>query len=869
MTVEAIASEAGGTVVEVGISGPPGDSLVLSGTSDTAITIGLGSKTFGTQSGKSFHKGTWVSIVSRANSTNRMHGVITEYDEGDLTVDVQRTNGSGLFDDWDIHVTGALGAAGPAGPTNNVFYTLEDLSDAEVDESIEAVFVLGYQEVGVGGGLYVKRPTEPTHTIKVQSQDGAWWELKDDNGTVYVTQFGLVPHSYTSANIQSLEGTLTDSYAAYNAMQDYLAAISTGTHTPDASTGRRSSPRVFWPMGLYYFSETIEIKDLVQQWEGLGNSSHSGPGQSTFLIFARGKHGIRQHLHTTTGVPPVFESGSGIGYTSQGFSMSGIGVRSFGGGAGTTDGIQVRVPCVIRDSAFMNFGRDGINVHAQAGGADPALSGNANLVRIYNVLASNNGRCGLFLEGADANACLIEGVSANANGKYGIWDSSFLGNSLNGCHVDRNGVINSAGQTFSGEANTVPATVRWPNIVQPNMMHRWTVMHGKEVQASTTEPGTDPTVWQFVITQPISAAQAAEELLEPGKFEELYAPSFIPLWSNGQTYQHGGGYMVEGGSQHSVLVGCYGEGGSTANIFGNQVIVIGGTLGGPVQYVNATPNARIISSSGYLQNTGGFKARQFDVNGRIKEVAIGGNFISTHGDILSCSDSISAPAGFNWKLSNTTGELTFNYGTDPTTFYIAGPNATTTHGRASPVTNGMHIRFLWVGTLGFGRQITNAAAVPSSGEWARGDIIFRQSPSASTTSALNKMGWVCITSGVAGNSPGAVFAEFGVIDSVVAPGVPTNVGTSSSGGTVTITWTNPNSANFHAARVYRAEGGAAVFADAVQVAGPFFGAANQAMSTTNVADASSPFSGTFRYWVTSENSSGVTSTAAGPSTITL
>ena len=53
------------------------------------------------------------------------------------------------------------------------------------------------------------------------------------------------------------------------------------------------------------------------------------------------------------------------------------------------------------------------------------------------------------------------------------------------------------------------------------------------------------------------------------------------------------------------------------------------------------------------------------------------------------------------------------------------------------------------------RDITYAAAAPTSGTWARGDVVLNNAPSAS-----GKVGWVCTT----GGSPGT-WKAFGVIDS--------------------------------------------------------------------------------------------------------
>lgn len=92
------------------------------------------------------------------------------------------------------------------------------------------------------------------------------------------------------------------------------------------------------------------------------------------------------------------------------------------------------------------------------------------------------------------------------------------------------------------------------------------------------------------------------------------------------------------------------------------------------------------------------------------------------------------------------------------------------------------------------------------------------------------------------------------------PGVPTGLSAVDDTGIVTISWTNPNSPTMYAARVYRG----ATFGAATLVAGPLYGTANQAMSTTN-----SPGAGTHNYWVTAANAAGDESSPAGPAGVTI
>ena len=95
----------------------------LTATSVSSVSIGTGSKTFTTQSGKMFSEGTWVLAVSTASAANYMHGQVTSYSGTSLVVDVTNTGGSGTPTSWNISVSGTRGATGASAAANTVTYT--------------------------------------------------------------------------------------------------------------------------------------------------------------------------------------------------------------------------------------------------------------------------------------------------------------------------------------------------------------------------------------------------------------------------------------------------------------------------------------------------------------------------------------------------------------------------------------------------------------------------------------------------------------------------------------------------------------------------------------------------------------------------
>jgi hypothetical protein len=87
------------------------DEGQYSGTSATSNSVGTGSKTFTTQSGKVWTTGTPLRISDSADpGTNYMRGTVTSYSSTTLVVNVSSTGGSGTITSWSIGMD-AAGAA--------------------------------------------------------------------------------------------------------------------------------------------------------------------------------------------------------------------------------------------------------------------------------------------------------------------------------------------------------------------------------------------------------------------------------------------------------------------------------------------------------------------------------------------------------------------------------------------------------------------------------------------------------------------------------------------------------------------------------------------------------------------------------------
>jgi hypothetical protein len=77
-------------------------------TSTTSLTIGAGPKAFTTQAGLAYQNGARVRASSEADTSNWMEGLAT-YAGTSLTIEVNKTNGSGTLADWNLNLAGEPG----------------------------------------------------------------------------------------------------------------------------------------------------------------------------------------------------------------------------------------------------------------------------------------------------------------------------------------------------------------------------------------------------------------------------------------------------------------------------------------------------------------------------------------------------------------------------------------------------------------------------------------------------------------------------------------------------------------------------------------------------------------------------------------
>lgn len=361
--------------------------------------------------------------------------------------------------------------------------------------------------------------------------------ITDDDGNPVTLQSSVTPQQFGAV----ADGT-TDDSAAFVAAIAYLKTIAIND-----DVFYKGSPRLFVPTGDYYLGTTT--LDITHTLIIEGESSNNGYGSR--LTWADNTTGIRLQAHNTNGASG--EDGSPFHYSGAGTIIRNLGLvggvygseTGLSGSEAEYHGIHLRTSGSVQDCYINGFRGDGIHCLASAGGGG-ADEGNANNAYITRVRVTNV-RNGIFVDGADANAWLVQALNATYCRQWAVYDSSFLGNTYIGLH--------------SANAGLVPGVP--PNQVE-NAGRWYAVRAGQAVGASTNSPsGTsaDNTWWLHI------GVAAANPTLN------------VSAWLSGTTYRDGGSYKTDSANGYNVFINCYSEGGEAPAQFVLPTLAVGGLWG--------------------------------------------------------------------------------------------------------------------------------------------------------------------------------------------------------------------------------------------------------------------------------------------------
>ena len=347
--------------------------------------------------------------------------------------------------------------------------------------------------------LHVAPSSDPT------GASGAW--VRRFTGAFDPRWFGV-----RTGSDPALRGANRDALVA---LLRYLKSVGT------VNGGLSGTSKVRWSKGEYYFANPVgdhfSVKAAVI-FEG--DTSGLGGGPSTRLHFEKGGFRV-ERWDTLNGAADPAPSTGGDGSTFRGLYLVSDQPRPAAGvyAAQATSGILALARVVIEDCWIEDFTADGITL---LGGAYSGVNyTNVNCSVIRNTTCLYNGRHGVYLDGGDANACVLDGVRADLNNNWGICDSSFLGNHHSGHHAMFNGA-SGLGHKTDGLTSIVthPATSGTMYYVSP----------GNAAAASTTQPGTNASVWVALAENAGLCAANAN----------------APAWVSGTEYKEGGSYFYDG-----------------------------------------------------------------------------------------------------------------------------------------------------------------------------------------------------------------------------------------------------------------------------------------------------------------------------------
>jgi hypothetical protein len=252
---------------------------------------------------------------------------------------------------------------------------------------------------------------------EVWRPDAVW---SDPTGTALVRPDGtpatLGGGSSVYANVKDFgakgDGVTDDSAA-------FIAAIASVANPTTNAGGKVIIPK---SLNAYYLAQDIKITRLTIL-EGEGGPNNSGSA----LLFADGK-GLK--IYHANDSPDGYDGSwsiiQNLKISCAGSTVNNPGIAISGHGV------------VVRDSSIDGFGGQGIYIGNSANGGN----GNANDWQLINLRVIQNVGDGVLIDGADSNAGCAYSVNAASNGGWGIYDSSFLGNTFVAC----SGADNTLGQ---------------------------------------------------------------------------------------------------------------------------------------------------------------------------------------------------------------------------------------------------------------------------------------------------------------------------------------------------------------------------------------------------------------------------------------
>ncbi|MGE0289252.1 MAG: hypothetical protein AB7P16_23435 [Bradyrhizobium sp.] len=478
-------------------------------------------------------------------------------------------------------------------------------------------------------------------------------------------------------------------------------------------------PTIFMPSSEYFLNTDVHGLQLKAQTHIIGEASGLGNAfAGTELKLPQDCSGVVFNYFNTLngGVEPVPTG------RADGSSLRNLAITGVRGSNPNAHGIWMRTRGTIYNVMVRNFTGDGVHIVAGVG-AGGELEGNANIWVLDTVRVQSCGRHGFYVDGPDANAGVAKACDASSNARWGIYDSSFLGNKWDGCHVATCGNATIAGNP-AGRSAMVYNNGSW-----------WSPHpSATEAQLVATEPGTNPLIW-------------CNE--RPNAYVHAWFPQWLPDQPEG-TYFHGGGYKSDNLNSTNGFDTCYAE----ADMAGNALEGAAAADGGSIFTNGFAFGGYIRSTNGNCRDARGAGAG-FLVSHPNAFIAIGQNDVN--GDIFRWESYLDAladrtfrlhrrGADWDWDVSNLASRLIMRF-TGPGTLEQFGTGVAQAFMALFPR--------LALGSSTNARIITYSSAAPTTGAHAKGEFVYNSGAIVASDLIL---GWRCKAAGTPGTWV-PVFAE--------------------------------------------------------------------------------------------------------------
>ncbi len=384
-------------------------------------------------------------------------------------------------------------------------------------------------------------------------------------------------------------------------------------------------------------------------------------------------------------------------------------------------GMYAQARIYAKGLTFRNWAGCGVMIYADTSTkvSNPGYYGEASMSQMDNCFATACGGTGFYFRGYDVNACTFRFLDAVTCGRWGLWDQSFLGNTHIGHHISANG----DGGAPWGNPNNTGCRVSFGGTY-------WVANNAAtEQQLVDTEPGTNSAVW-VPAHEPASGFGGTRQ----------------PTWQSGQpvgTYFHGGAFNVNGANAAHLLLYVYTERLQGQAVAGPRAQVIGGIQGSGYKVggsIRATAGNSVTAAQFTTSGIPGDDETQ-EQRETLVNAFIGGNSNNIFG-----ASNLTGGGTYRFRASDGVDfRWDYNNGGSTVAFGITGASTAVQAGTGAAVPHLFHTPRLGLGSGANIRRQTNGTAAPTSGAWARGDIVWNVSPAAGGFA-----GWICTATGTPG-----------------------------------------------------------------------------------------------------------------------